>query len=85
MAARAIITGAAFGPAARNVMTKAFDDAWLEIEDHFHGDARAGEHARIRLANAILHHATEDGRDAEALKNSALQTMALTSRSGCAN
>jgi hypothetical protein len=63
-------------------MTKAFDDAWLKIEDHFHGDAQAAEQARLKLANAILQHATEDGRDAEAIKSAALKTMALASRSG---
>jgi hypothetical protein len=35
MPAKAIITRASFGPEAVKVMTKAFDDAWREIEDHF--------------------------------------------------
>ena len=80
MAARAMITGAAFGPDALKTMTKAFDDAWECIEDHFHGDERAAQDARLALANAILAHATEDSGDPEALKNAALQTMALMRR-----
>jgi hypothetical protein len=58
----------------------AFDDAWRAIEGNFGDDPRDIEMARLKLANAVLSMASEDSRDAEALKNDALQAMALDYR-----
>ena len=63
-------------PGPRTVML-AFDDAWAEISHHFAGEDTATEHARMRLAHAVLIVAREDSNDADRLKNDALQVMAL--------
>ena len=77
MKARALINGAAFGPEALKVVCQAFDDAWRDIEANFGNDPPDIEFARVKLANAVLSMAHEDSRDVKALKNGALQAMAL--------
>jgi hypothetical protein len=52
-------------------------DAWREIAGNFGDDPRDVELARVKLANALLSVASEESRDVEALKNGALQAMAL--------
>jgi hypothetical protein len=61
-------------------MGQAFDEAWRSIERNFGGDANDIERARMRLAEALLSIANEDSRDVEALKNGALQVMAVRYR-----
>jgi hypothetical protein len=80
MKARQLIDGAAFGPDALSVVCQAFDDAWRTIEGNFGDDPRDVEMARLKLANAVLSMANEDSRDVAALKNGALQAMALDYR-----
>lgn len=80
MKARALIDGASFGPEAFKVVCQAFDHAWREIEGNFGDDPRDIELARVKLANAVLSMADEDSRNVEALKNGALQAMALDYR-----
>ena len=80
MKARAIIDGATFGPDALKVVCQAFDDAWRDIEANFGNDPRDIEIARLKLANAVMSVADEDSRDIEAVKNGALQAMALDYR-----
>jgi hypothetical protein len=80
MRARQLIDDASFGPDALKTMGDAFDAAWAEIADGFGTDPLVIEAARIKLANAVLSVASEDSRDVEALKRSALQVMARTSR-----
>jgi hypothetical protein len=80
MKARALIDGAAFGPDALKVVCQAFDDAWREIEGNFGNDPRDIEVARLKLANAVMSVADEDSRDVAAVKNGALQAMALDYR-----
>jgi hypothetical protein len=48
-----------------------------EIADHFAGNEIAVEHARLRLAHAVLVVAGKDGNDADQLKKDALRVMAL--------
>jgi hypothetical protein len=72
-----MIDGASFGPETVKVLGQAFDLAWLTIAKNFGNDPRDIERGRIRLAEALLSVASEDSRDVEALKNGALQAMAL--------
>ena len=50
------------------------------IEGNFGGDLRDIEKARYRLATALLSVASDDSRDVELLKRSALEAMALAYR-----
>jgi hypothetical protein len=75
--ARRLIETSTFEPETLQVLYKAFDDAWAEISHHFDGHS---EDARTRLAHAILLVAREDSKDADRLKDAALQVMALGSR-----
>jgi len=77
MKARRLIESSSFGPETLAVISKAFDYAWSEIKDHFSGDDTATQHARMRLAHAILIVAREGDDNAEQVKNNALQVMAL--------
>jgi len=61
MKARRLIESASFDPATLTVLCKAFDGAWSQIEEHFAGDDAATEHARMRLAYAVLIVAREGG------------------------
>jgi hypothetical protein len=78
--ARRLIESSAFEPETLQVIYKAFDAAWSEISDRFAGEDAATEQARMRLAHAVLIVASEDSRDADRLKNDALQVMALAYR-----
>ena len=80
MKARKLINGSSYGPVTLKVITKAFDDAWSEIAHQFQQSGLQTESARLQLANAILSIAMEDSRDAAALKNAALEMMALKYR-----
>jgi hypothetical protein len=81
MKARALISGASYGPDTLKIIGQAFDGAWSEIAHHFEGDPTQTAAARERLAHAVLAVADADSRDAAALKATALQVMALTYRS----
>ena len=72
--------GAVYGPETLKVIGKAFDDAWAEIGPCFSKNGLKAESVRLTLANAILEVASEYSRDADELKNAALQAMALTYR-----
>ena len=77
MKARHLIDGASYGPDALKVMGQAFEEAWHTIADNFGNDPKDIDKARMRLAEAVVSVASEDSRDVEALKNDALQAMAL--------
>jgi hypothetical protein len=77
MRARHLIDSASYGPEALKTISQAFDEAWRESAGNFGSDPRDIELARLRLANAVLSVASEESRDVEALKNGALQAMAL--------
>jgi hypothetical protein len=53
------------------------DATWRDIAGNFGDDPRDIELARLKLANALLSVACEESHDVEALKNGALQAMAL--------
>ena len=76
MKARSIIGNASFGPDTLKVLYHAFDDAWASVAGNFGDDPSVIERARVRLANALLSVASEESRDAEALKRAALEVMA---------
>jgi hypothetical protein len=73
MRARQLIDSASFGPASLKVIGQAFDRAWASIAGNFSDTQK--EAARLTLANALLSVATDDSRDAEALKDEALDAM----------
>ncbi len=77
MKARHVIDSASYGPEALKVIVQAFDEAWRDIAGNFGNDPRDVELARLKLANALLSVACEESHDVEALKNGALQAMAL--------
>jgi hypothetical protein len=80
MKARHLIDDASFGPEALKAIGEAFDAAWHDIAANFGNHPQDIELARLRLANAVLSVACEESRDVEALKNGALQAMALRYR-----
>jgi len=82
MRARRLIDGAAFGPATIKAMGQAFDQAWEQIAGNFGDSPLETECARLRLADAMLSVATEESTDVAALKDGALQAMAMDYRSG---
>jgi hypothetical protein len=78
MKARQLIEGASYGPETLKIVCQAFDDAWSSIAANFGDDPPAIEAARLRLANIILSFPHNEVGDAERIKNSSLQIMALT-------
>ena len=82
MKARRLIESSDFPPEALHVMFQAFDEAWAEVSHHFATDEAEKEHARTRLAHAILAVARGDSDNVERLKNEALQVMAMGYREG---
>ena len=80
MKARQLIDGATYGPDALKVIGRAFDEAWRDIAGNFGDDPSKIEAARLKLAEAVLSVAHEESRDVAALKNGALQVMALEFR-----
>jgi len=82
MKARRLIDGTAFGPETLKALGEAFDQAWAQIAGNFGDSPTQVENARLRLAEAVLSVATEHSMDVAALKDGALQAMALDYRSG---
>ena len=80
MNARHLIEGASFGPDALKALGQAFDEAWKEIAANFGNEPAVIESAHLRLAQALLSVADDNSRDVEALKQAALQRMALDYR-----
>ena|SRR5690349_22571723 len=72
--------GASYGPEVVKAMGEAFDRAWSSIAGNFGNEEREIQGARRKLAEALLSVASEHERDPEALKNRALQAMALQHR-----
>ena len=82
MKARQLIDGASFGPETVKAMGEAFDQAWAEVAGNFGDNPSQIASARLRLADAVISVTTEGSTDVAALKNGALQAMALDYRSG---
>jgi hypothetical protein len=80
MKARQLIDNASYGPDALKIVFRAFDEAWESIAANFGDDPAEIETARVRLANIILSFPFNEVRDAQQIKNSSLQIMALTYR-----
>jgi hypothetical protein len=78
MKAHCPIEGADFDPESLKVIFAAFDAAWQEIAGHYDPENAAQiEQVQLQLAHSVLAAARDDGRDAEQLKQDALQMMAL--------
>jgi hypothetical protein len=80
MKARQMIDGASYGPEELQIIGQAFDDAWAAIEGNCGDDAGIREKARVRLAKAVLSVAVEGVRCPDALREGALEVMALAYR-----
>ncbi len=80
MQARRLIESSSYEPATLHILFKAFDEGWAEIAHRFDADAKQIEEARLRLAQAVLSVAREDGIDAERVKEGALKVMDLSYR-----
>jgi hypothetical protein len=65
---------------ALKAIGQAFDVAWQDIAATFGDNPHDIEHARLKLANAVLSIVGEDSRDVAVLKRAALQRMALDYR-----
>ena len=59
---------------------QAFEEAWASIAGNFGNDPATIEAARLKLANIILSFPHDEIRDAEQIKRSSLQIMALQYR-----
>jgi len=79
MKARAMLEGATYDPKTLKVVCQAFDDAWADISKLYYYPAEV-EHARFRLAKSALAVAPQCGTDVHAIKNAALQHVALNYR-----
>jgi len=77
MKARALIDGASFGPETMTAMGHAFNEAWARMAPTFGNIPREVEIARLRLAEAMLSIATEGDMDVSALKDRAIDAMAM--------
>jgi hypothetical protein len=77
MRARQLIEGASYGPEALKILCQAFEDAWTSIAGNFGNDATSIDAARLKLANIILSFPHNEIKDAEQIKRSSLQIMAL--------
>jgi len=79
MRARSLIEGSLYEPETLVVLFRAFDEAWAEIDRHFH-DGATTEQARLRLAHAVLVAVDQRSLDADRLKVDALAIMAIAYR-----
>ena len=69
--------GVSFGPEVLAAICQAFDDAWSKLAPMTGDDPHEIEAARLELANALLVVADEDSRVPSALRDAALQALAL--------
>jgi hypothetical protein len=72
--ARQLIREAAFNPEQLEIITAAFDGAWEAIQGRFDNDAERN-FVRLKLATAILAHASAGMMEPELLQASALEAM----------
>jgi hypothetical protein len=80
MQSRQLLDSASYTPDVLKIVYEAFDDAWIAIAGNFGNDPATVEAARIRLAKIIMTFPPDKIRDAEQVKNSALQIFALEYR-----
>jgi hypothetical protein len=74
---RELIDECSYGPETLKILYQAFDEAWETIAPKYAGDPDRAEIARLKLANTILSFPVEEITDAEQIKNSSLQIVAL--------
>jgi hypothetical protein len=74
---REFIDEGAYGPETLKILCHAFDAAWETIAPMYAGDPDRAETARLKLANTILSFPVEEITDAEQIKTSSLQIVAL--------
>ena len=67
-----------YGPEALTAICQAFDEAWRVLAVVAGNDPLEIETARLELATALLSVANEDSRDGKALRDAALQAIALS-------
>ena len=75
--ARELLDEAEYGPEALKILYQAFDAAWETMAPNYAGDPDRAEIARLKLANTILSFPADEITDAEQIKNSSLQIVAL--------
>jgi hypothetical protein len=75
--ARELIDESSYGPETLKILYQAFDDAWEALAPMYAGDPDRAEIARLKLANTILSFPIEEITNAEQIKNSSLQIVAL--------
>lgn len=75
--ARELIDGSSYSPETLKILYQAFDEAWATIAPKYADDPDLAEIARLKLANAILSFPADEIKDAEQIKNSSLQLIAL--------
>jgi hypothetical protein len=78
--ARELIDQSTYGPEALKILYQAFDEAWEAMAAMYTDDPDRAEIARLKLANAILSFPVDEIKDAEQIKQSSLQIMALQYR-----
>ena len=69
--------GVSFGPEVLAAICRAFDDAWRLLAPMAGDEPHEIEATRLQLANAVLAVADEDSRVPSALRDAALQALAL--------
>jgi hypothetical protein len=75
--ARELFDEAAYGPETLKILYQAFDAAWETLAPNYAGDPDRAEIARLKLANTILSFPADEITDAEQIKTSSLQIVAL--------
>ena len=75
MKAYALLQEVARNPDSQLAVFAAFDSAWSEIESQFPPEGPEREHARLRLASAMLPFVTEGAIDPLWIKDAALKAM----------
>lgn len=77
--ARELIDESSYGSETLKILYQAFDEAWETIAPMYAGDPDRAEIARLELANTILSFPIEEITEAEQIKTSSLQIVALSS------
>lgn len=75
MKAKQLLREATYSPEVLQIISTAFDNAWLVIAHHFSQEEK--EQARLNLARAVLAYASENSSDADELRKQALHVMRL--------
>jgi hypothetical protein len=77
---RDLIDESTYDREALKILYQAFDEAWQTMAAKYVDDPDRAEIARLKLANAILSFPVDDIKDAQQIKQSSLQLMAVQYR-----